>query len=98
MTDSSSTEIYNIGGTFRPCGVCHWPSMRLINGKFEQPPGGVTLAWDDDRVTRYCTPHAAGCTELDRPNHPEGKWVTLPPEVVAMTAVEFNGVRIEDTP
>lgn len=80
-------------GQYRPCPECHHPSINVINGRVQAPCGGVTLEWDEDRTTKYITPHGEGCPAATRPNHPEGKWITVPAESITTASVTFNGVE-----
>jgi hypothetical protein len=85
------------GGTHRPCGTCNRPAAVIVNSKTEQPPGGVTLEWEDQtRSVLWVTPHEEGCAEAARPNDPTGKRVTLPPHVIGSQSVELHGARFGD--
>lgn len=86
------------GATFRPCGTCHRPAgVIIVNRKTEQPPGGITLEWEDEtRSTLWATPHGEGCAEAARPNDPTGKRITLPPDAIGAQAFELHGAHFGD--
>lgn len=92
-----AVEVHQFQAQYRPCPECSHPA--LVQALDDESPSGfrqiqpdkVTLEWGDDRVSRYVTPHGAGCTAAERADHPEGRWITLPGSTLHVSGFSFGG-------